>query len=176
MLHNRTDTISPRVTATGLLAVVGTIIGASEPTSLQRGAWFVRGGHLMTLRYSMAAFAEASRTLAWAVTTPPPVTAWPQRNPWGNELWAGIPRARLAWKARCFRKSKTDTMTGFGNIGSQRGLPLVEFTSTNALDSVKWKCKLSLPPRRAGRFLCRSRQTTVLGPHVHLTSYSTCRC
>jgi hypothetical protein len=38
MLHYRMDTKSPRVPATQLLAVVGTIIGASEPASLQRGA------------------------------------------------------------------------------------------------------------------------------------------
>jgi hypothetical protein len=142
------DTISPRVTATGLLAVVGTIIGAFEPTSLQRGAWFVRGGHLMTIRYSMAAFA-ALACIGFGGNNASASTVCLNATH-GATNYGPDTSCATSTESEVFLQSQTDTMSGFGNIGSQTGLPLVEFTSTNDLDLANGNATIT-PAAKGGK-------------------------
>jgi hypothetical protein len=86
----------------------------------------------MTLRYSMAAFAATAFVGLggnYASASTVCLNATHGATNYGPDT-----SCATSLESEVFLQSKTDTMTGFGNIGSQTGLPLVEFTSTNDLD------------------------------------------
>jgi hypothetical protein len=65
-------------------------------------------------------------------------------------------------ESEVFLQSKTDTITGFGNIGSQTGLPLVEFTSTNALDLANGNATIT-PAAKGGKASFANLDITIPG-------------
>jgi hypothetical protein len=118
--------------ASKLLAVVDTIIGVLNQRRFNAAWRFIWGGHLMTPGYSMAAFAALARIGLggnYASASTVCLNATHGATNYGPDA-----SCTTSAESEVFLQSKTDTTTGFENIGSQTGLPLVEFMSTNALD------------------------------------------
>jgi hypothetical protein len=154
------DTISPRVPATKLLAVVDTIIGVLNQRRFNAAQRFVRGGHLMTLRYSMAAFA-ALACIGLGGSTASASTVCLNATHGATNYGPDTSCATSA-ESEVFLQSQTDTMTGFGNIGSQTGLPLVEFMSTNALDLANGNATIT-PAAKGGKASFANLDITIPG-------------
>jgi hypothetical protein len=115
---------------------------------------------LMTLRYSMAAFAalvcvglggnNASASTVCLNATHGATNYGPDTS------------CATSAESEVFLQSQTNTMKGFGNIGSQTGLPLVEFTSTNALDLANGNATIT-PAAKGGKASFADLDITVPG-------------
>jgi hypothetical protein len=115
---------------------------------------------LMTLRYSMAAFAAlvcvglgGNNASASAVC----LNATHGATNYGPDT-----SCATSAESEVFLQSQANTMKGFGNIGSQTGLPLVEFTSTNALDLANGNATIT-PAAKGGKASFADLDITVPG-------------
>jgi hypothetical protein len=114
----------------------------------------------MTLRYSMATFAalvcvglggnNASASTVCLNATHGATNYGPDTS------------CATSAESEVFLQSQTNTMKGFGNIGSQTGLPLVEFTSTNALDLANGNATIT-PAAKGGKASFADLDITVPG-------------
>ena len=86
----------------------------------------------MTLRYSMAAFAALACIGLGGNNASASTVCLNATH--GATNYGPDTSCATSVESEMFLQSQTGTMKGFGNISSQTGLPLVEFTSTNALD------------------------------------------
>jgi hypothetical protein len=121
---------------------------------------FVGEVHLMTLRYSMAAFAAAAFVGLggnYASASTVCLNATHGATNYGPDT-----SCATSVESEVFLQSQTDTMTGFGNIGSQTGLPLVEFMSTNALDLANGNATIT-PAAKGGKASFGNLDITVPG-------------